>query len=272
VAPEPAPAVCTGTADAAHPARTTRYRDLLAQFDADIARDGWPDTVARCLPAVLSGCARDAFHPLIRLGFGIRFALPSEVAAGLAYLTLVGDDPALAQQARATPSEQGGTDYLARWQAHHDAVFTQGRFGARVARVLAQVPLCPARADEQDPWRALSEACLQVFHATHDFFALHMVTASHALRVCAPYAGTQVHAIGSVALASAYLAIGAPACADIGLPQTAPAPPALRHDSDEHDIKISFSCLEQARFFGDPRYTAVAARYLAARQARSGAS
>ncbi len=36
----------------------------------------------------------------------------------------------------------------------------------------------------------ISRACLEVFHATHDFFALHLVTSSHAFRVCAPYAGT----------------------------------------------------------------------------------
>jgi hypothetical protein len=119
----------------------------------------------------------------------------------------------------------------------------------------------------------MSAACLQVFHATHDFFALHMVTASHAMRVCAPYAGTEVHAIGSVALATAYLAIGAPACDAIGVLPAHPVPTTLlRHDSDEHDIKIAFSCMEQARIFDDPRYSAVAASYLAARQDRSRAS
>ncbi len=268
VPPEPSPAA----AEAPHPARTNLYRDRLAQFDADIARDGWPDTVARCLPPLLSGCAKDAFHPLIRLAYGVQFDWPSEVAAGLAYLTLVGADPALEQRARATPSPQVGADYLAHWRGYRDDVYAQGRFGTRLARVLAQVPLCPAHAPDHDPWRDISEACLQVFHATHDFFALHMVTASHALRVCAPYAGAQVHAIGTVALAGAYLAIGAPACIDVALPRTGPAPSPLRHDSDEHDIKISFSCMEQARAFDDPRYAAVAASYRAAREGRSRAS
>ncbi|MCZ4316827.1 questin oxidase family protein [Comamonadaceae bacterium G21597-S1] len=268
VSPEPSPA----TADSPHPARTSVYRDLLARFDADIARDGWPDTVTRCLPPLLSGCAKDAFHPLIRLAYGVRFALPSEVAAGLAYLTLVGADAALERRARTTPSRLGGADYLAHWRMYRDDAYAQGRFGTRVARVLAQVPLCPARAPDRDPWRDISEACLQVFHATHDFFALHMVTASHALRVCAPYAGTQVTAIGTVALATAYLAIGAPACADVGLPQSGPAAPPLRHDSDEHDIKISFSGMEQARAFDDARYVAVATSYRATREGRSRAS
>ena len=268
VPPQPSSAA----AGSPHPARTSAYRDLLGQFDADIAREGWPDTVARCLPPLLSGCARDAFHPLIRLAYGIRFDWPPEVAAGLAYLTLVGADPALERRARAAPLPCDGADYLAHWRGYRDDAYTQGRFGTRVEQVLARVPLCPARAPEQDPWRDISAACLQVFHATHDFFALHMVTASHALRLCAPYAGAQVHAIGSVALASAYLAIGAPACADVALPRTAPVPSPLRHDADEHDIKISFTCSEQARGFDDPRYDAVAASYRATREALSRAS
>ena len=172
-----------------HLGKTSSYAALLVFFDSRIAEHGWPATVAYFLPRRISGWVRDAFHPLIRLGYGVASELPSEIAAGLAYLTVSGDDPALARLAQAAPVTLDGSDYLAAWQAHRRPEYGQGRFSARYAQVVRDVPLRAARPDSPEAWRALSAAGLQVFHATHDFFALHMVTGSHAWRVCAPYAG-----------------------------------------------------------------------------------
>ena len=108
-----------------------------------------------------------------------------------------------------------------------------------------------------------------MFHATHDFFALHMVTASHAWRVCAPYAGNDAPVIGSVGLAVAYLAIDAPDFAPVPALQADLPLAELHVATDEHDIKIAHSCLMQARAFDDPTYLSVAAAYLAPRLAES---
>ncbi len=246
-----------------HLGKAASYAGLLSFFDAQIAAQGWPATVARFLPRLISGWVRDAFHPLIRLGYGIEFEVPSEIAAGLAYLTVAGDDPALARLARATPMAQGGGDYLASWQAHRQPAYSQGRFGTRYALVVDHAPLRPASNDTSEAWRALCDASLQVFHATHDFFALHMVTASHAWRVCAPYAGDEAPAIGSIGLATAYLAIGAPHFAPVSELQVSLPLADLLRATDEHDIKIAHSCLVQTRTFADPTYASVAAAYLA---------
>lgn len=261
-----APVPMPNDAGATDPAHGSSYVALLARFDAHIARHGWPDTVRRHLPPLLSGCAKDAFHPLIRLGYGIQFGVASEIAAGLAYWTLVGADPVLERRALENPMAGDTADPLTHWRRYRDDGFTQGRFNARIAQVVAQVPLRPAAVGAGDPWRAITGASLQVFDATHDFFALHMVTASHALRVCAPYAGDAAPAIGSVALASAYLAVGAPAFAPVDRPAVSSLPPP-DDTADEHDIKLAFSCADHARVFDDSRYTAVAAAYLDARQA-----
>lgn len=250
----------------AHRGQAESYQMLLAFFDLQIASRGWQDTVAHYLPQLVSGWVREAFHPLIRLGYGIEFGVHSEIAAGLAYLTVAGDDPTLARMARLPPLPDRGGDYLTVWQSQRNSAFESGRFGARYAQIVRHVPLRAAGLAAQEPWRALSDACLQVFHATHDFFALHMVTGSHALRVCAPYAGQEAQALGSVGLAAAYLAIGAPAFAPLaGLSGQRLCPTRLRDATDEHDIKLAYTALAQSRAFSEPMYEAVVAAYLAPR-------
>ncbi len=261
---------CAAAVDAdnwlAHRGQAASYQMLLAFFDRQIASRGWQDTVAHYLPQLVSGWVKEAFHPLIRLGYGIEFGVHSEIAAGLAYLTVAGDDPALAHLAQLPPLPDGGGGYLAFWQSQRRSAFESGRFGARYAQIVRHAPLRAAGRAAQEPWHALSDACLQVFHATHDFFALHMVTGSHALRVCAPYAGKEVQAIGSVGLAVAYLAIGAPALAPLtAVWEQRLEPTLLRMATDEHDIKIAHTALAQSRAFGDPRYESVVAAYLVPR-------
>jgi Questin oxidase-like len=69
-----------------HVGRPESYSALLAFFASAIDSNGWQVTVTRYLQSLLSGWVKDAFHPLIRLAYGIEFQVPSEIAAGLAYL------------------------------------------------------------------------------------------------------------------------------------------------------------------------------------------
>ena len=108
----------------------------------------------------------------------------------------------------------------------------------------------------------ISRACLEVFHATHDFFALHLVTASHAFRICAPWAGPNSNSLYSAGIGAAYLAIGAPAFDPVARTTAILPIDALSMATDEHDIKLAYSCLAQSRAFGDPTYEWAASRYL----------
>jgi hypothetical protein len=108
----------------------------------------------------------------------------------------------------------------------------------------------------------LSRACLDVFAATHDFFALHLVTGSHAFRICSQWAGPHAERLLSVALAAAYLVIGAPDFVRIQ-PGHAELPiRELTSATDEHDIKLAYTCRVEAEAYADPAYEWVAARYL----------
>jgi Questin oxidase-like len=249
-----------------HIGRRESYSALLAFFENEIAAAGWQVTLSRYLPSLMSGWVKDAFHPLIRLGYGIEFESTSEIAAGLAYMTITGDDRTLADIAKRSAIDLGGRAYLESMRSIHDPRFSRGPFNVRYQRIISgAAELRPAAGDTHRVLEEICRACLEVFQATHEFFALHLVTSSHAFRVCAPWAGRDLASLFSVGITTAYLAIGAPQFDP--LPGAAAALPTdrLRKATDEHDIKVAYSCLAQSRAFSDPTYEWVAAEYLKSR-------
>ena len=250
-----------------HLGRREAYAALRAFYSANIEARGWAATVGQYLPLLISGWVRDAFHPLIRLGYGIEFEVPSEIASGLAYLTIMGGDPQLAAIAARAPIETSGSAYLKSLQAWRDPSFEEGRFNSRYQRASQVATLRPVGGSGESTLKDLSRAALEVFDATHDFFALHLVTSSHAFRICAPWAGPRWGAVYSAGIAAAYLAIGATEFAPLPATASPAALPVrkLSTSSDEHDIKIAYSALRQTQAFGDPAFVRTAVRYLAGR-------
>jgi hypothetical protein len=243
------------------------YPELLQYFAADVSENGWQRTLLRHLPSVASGWVKDLFHPVIRLAYGIEFVIPAEIAAGLAYLASAGDDPRLAVAARLPPARLDAGSYLRQLQGRRrGSVDGLGPFNARYRRVLESMPPKPLAATQGGVFADLTRACLEVFDATHDFFALHLVTGSHAFRVCSPWIGRDAEGLFSAGLSVAYAALGAPpfpgperrseARLDVS---------ALVRATDEHDLKLAYSCLTLARSDADPSYEDVAERYLAPR-------
>jgi hypothetical protein len=249
-----------------HRGRSDSYEALREFFSGEIRERGYQATLGRYLPTLISGWVPDLFHPLIRLAYGIEFGVPSEIAAGLAYLATVGDAPRLALAARHPPLTTDGRAYLMALSTERDPDRAEGptSFNQKLSRVMDRHDFRPARVDRSAATE-LTRACLEVFHATHDFFALHLVTGSHAFGVCAPWIGEHADGLFSVGIGAAYVAIGAPTFAPI-----AAAAGALRLDklataTDEHDIKLAYTCRALGRTTGDPTYEWVAERYLATR-------
>lgn len=244
------------------------YASLLGFFDTEIADRGWLSVVAEYLPQLISGVARGAFHPLIRLAYGIELELPCEVAAGLAFMACTGTDPRLLQASAREPLALAASRYLKSWQAQRDPSLARHRFDLRYERVMDTVQLRPAASGSDASFAEISRACLEVFHATHDFFALHLVTGSHAFRICSPWAGPRPEPLLSIALAAAYLAIGAPDFQPIQVERAELPLRELASATDEHDIKLAYTCRAQAAAYADADYESVAARYLAPRLRR----
>jgi hypothetical protein len=249
-----------------HIGRRESYRALREFFATHIQSQGWESTVSQYLPPLLSGWVKDAFHPLIRLAYGIEFSVDSEIAAGLAYLAITGNDSQLATIAERPPSRHDARAYLESLQTWRQPSFAEGSFNDRYQAASHVAALRPTGGSPEEVLATLSRACIEVFDATHDFFALHLVTSSHAFRICSPWAGPNWGAVFSVGIATAYLAVRAPPFPVLPTASARLPLETLSTDDDEHDIKIAYTSLAQARAFGDPTYEWVATRYLTGRQ------
>jgi len=223
------------------------YGSLVAYFDREVARVGIQATLEDWLPRLVSGWVRFAFHPVIRLAYGVRFDVASEIVAGLAYLASAGPDPAL--EALADGARYGDEPLSAPLSRPLDEPFER-RYNATVASgVLAdRVVVVPENR------RRLAELSLAVFNETHDFFALHMVTGTHALGVCADAIGLEADGLLSAGLLAAYVTVGAPKFD----PAAEPRPATI---DDEHDAKLAFACAELARSLGSKAFERAAVTY-----------
>lgn len=174
------------------------------------------------------------------MAYGVRFAVDCEIAAGLAYLATAGPDPRL--QALADGASPRDEPLLPRPVSTTGAPFEQ-RYNATVAsgRLAGRVVVVP------DHRRRLAELGLALFNDTHDFFALHVVTGTHALGVCADAIGLAADRLLSAGFLAAYLTIGAPRFD----PNALPMPAGI---DDEHDVKLAFTCMDQASLLESHRF------------------
>jgi len=248
------------------------YPELVQFFATEVRDSGWQGTLERYLPGLASGWVKDLFHPLIRLAYAIQFEAPAEVATGLAYLASLGDDPRLARAAKLGPLAVSASGYLRCLPAQ---VGTEpppglGPFNLRYRHAVDNSSLRPLAASQGGLFSDLSRACLELFDATHDFFALHLLTASHAFRVCVPWIGAEAQGMFSVGIGAAYLALGALPFAPLERADSASLDKnALAQATDEHDLKLAYSCRTLGEWDADPTYEWVAQRYLTPRLNRS---
>ncbi|MDA1076039.1 MAG: questin oxidase family protein [Proteobacteria bacterium] len=165
------------------------YAETFNRIRAQIGRDGSAAVLNARLPELISGWYRHTYHPFIRLGYGVEFNVDSEIAAGLAYLSLLGSNPTLAHRADQAMSDSGDVDGLFAGAAACQ-LRPKGRMFDERANLMIDHPAFAALILPQSlSLRALSRTALKVFAATSDFFALHLVTASHAWRALKPYIG-----------------------------------------------------------------------------------
>lgn len=238
--------------------RFDAYAALIGYFDRQIGERGIEATLHHYLPGLISGWVKDAYHAVIRLGYGIEFGMPSEIAAGLAYLAALGPDPQLAAQA----AGERTAEPLAAARSRFRASFGNGTFAQRYRRVVQSGVIDDCMPSPTDTLRRASRAALRVFDSTHGFFALHLVTGCHAMRVCLPFAGASAERLLWGGVVAGYLCIGAPAAGDTKPSQTRSVAPDIAIRDPEHLIKIAYTARSQAAAFDDPAYVAVVDRYL----------
>lgn len=248
---------------------TDTHRHRVEVWGEAMTRRGVDTVLEERLPELMSGWYREAYHPVIRLAYGRAFGVLEEAAAGLAYLESAGPCPRLATlAARARPDDPPATDgVLGALTGAVSRPAPSLSFRDRAARAVQHPALVRAAVTRDDNLARSSREALAAFAATHDFFALHLVTGSHAFRILGDLIGPRADALLNLGLGVGYLAIGAPA-----LTWDPVAPVAIDRAGllascrdDEHDIKLAWTAWDQARHLADGGYLSAAHGYLAGR-------
>lgn len=215
-------------------------------FDNALAERPAEQLAAEVLEQTLDGLAADAFHPLIRLGYALEAQHTAEIAAALAYMVSTYTPMPL----EPTHLSAFGFDSLeGRLKQQCDMPTAPAtRFGDGLRDLVAngQYPVGTAHDLNECAYAALS-----VYRSTRNFFALHMVTATWAARICSRVLATDHQARLLAALTGALLA----AHQIVGAPRfDAEAPIAVSQPDTEHLYKYLYVCRQESKLGNDPRY------------------
>ncbi len=270
------------------------YPALLARFEAEIADTGRAAVLGRWIPRLIDALATHALHPLIRVAAALQHGVDRELAAGLAYWCSAHlDVPAPRIGRRDVGADSAAGTLFASVRAHPQGGATTlvaAGFGNRLLELAAR----PGFA-ELSGWRPLvldlprmAREAARVYLGTGDFFALHMVTGSHALRLVLPWVSDREAALDRwwQALAATYVVIGAPDYGpwrEVGQPAGQPvgqpagervgmpaddvlrrtSMQALAGDDAEHVVKLLWSVREEHAAYGFAEHAHIAVRVCA---------
>jgi len=221
--------------------RNDSYPALLAWFGGQVAEKGIEPTVSEYLPECIGSLAMEAFHPVIRLGYAIDFKSEAETAAALAYMVSshrnVPVDVDHTIDIRTAMLEQARTGPRA---------FKRAGFTRNIYQLLDESNYPVGRAADIGD---VATTALDIFRSTRNFFALHMVTASQAVRICSALIDKEL-ALAALTggLLAAHQVVGSP---EFDRDHSMPVNDKL---SDEHTYKYAWACLSEYRHYGDKRY------------------
>ncbi len=223
--------------------KSEMYPSLLSYFTVQLSKHGIESTVAQYLPELVGSLAMDAFHPIIRLGYAIDFQSEDETAAALAYVVSCHQEVPV--------NADGLLEFERCMQQQVSAgprTFSDSRFFARCIGELLHSDDYPIGI--ASGLNECASVALDVYRSTRNFFALHMVTATQAIRMCSGVIDERL-ALAALtgALLAAHQAVGSP-----GFDRENPLP-IPDHLDREHIYKYVWACLSEYRQYGDARYT-----------------
>lgn len=217
------------------------YPSLFAYFRNEVAKNGIESTVGDYLPQLIGSLALEAFHAIIRLGYAIDFDSEAETAAALAYMvsshreipfkvdSKIDLERALLSQASAGPRS-----------------FESSGFSKSICELVDTGEYPVGCAGDIGDCAAVA---LDIYRSTRNFFALHMVTATQAVRICSQYVDEKL-ALAALTggLLAAHRVVGSP-----GFERSNPTRLNVRIDG-EHAYKYVWACLSEYLHYGDERY------------------
>ena len=248
------------------------FSSLCRHFAQAIGHDGAPAVMGVVLSLAPHAPATDAFHAVIRMGYGIEAGHAGEIASGLAsyVATNLPIDIDCTGRATAVSVEEGFaavSDQLAGREWPVGSI--TGRLKAIAAdptfrRALQSPPAGPALLDD------LARASIALYWQTADFTVLHMVTGLYAARsVLSQLPASLVHQMRPsiwAALCAAYVSVGAPPLIPIDAPTVSAAWPELLQraiaSDDDHVIKMVYTCFRESAQYPDSSFYLAAASRL----------
>ena len=239
--------------------RHTNNHSLFLFFRGELENIGRDQICRRYLPILMPGVAAGAFHPLIRLAFGMEIDDDDEICEALAswvmgYLPL------------SIPDEKPRNEVGAIIANLNEASIDPGQFKApsifeRVKNVgdsdIFQVkvsrPLQPSIKD-------IADIAIRAYLAKPSFAVLHLVTATHALRVVCERYGDISKSIDHfwTAFCATYVSEGSPnpntPSPDVELLEWSELKHIATDSLDDHTCKFVYACLEEESAYSSKNY------------------
>lgn len=226
-------------------------------FQDEIGKHGVQEVLASYLPPLMRGVAGHAFHPLIRVGYGIDLNDKDEIAFGLAYwASAYLPAPEIAKtKSRVDPAgmlnELKNSEWLRGVKPHGQNIAR--RIGQFYAHEEFRRLVRPIELDSDRPLDAIAQAIAEAFRGHHHFTMLHGVTSCHAMRMILPYCEKQEEVLSMYwfSVCAAYLSvINVPVDLFHPLPDREANWPRMQKDAiatgNEHTIKLAYTCLKES--------------------------
>jgi hypothetical protein len=258
--------------EARHLGDAGAYRDWVDHFEAAIAADGPERVLQEWMDPLLTGVSGGAFHGAIRVAYALECGIAGELAHALAYWAAAWQPLGPVPEARGilAPAEA-----LARIAADPALAGRRppGRNIAERTAAAAKDAALRAHVASVDPrsldLEALAAAAIRAYAGSGDFTALHMVTGVHAARALVEHAADPDAAARHLwlALAAAFAGAGSPAFTGRANGEEGAGWDELRaraaRCTDEHDVKIAYTCWREWQRTGDDLYRRAAHARLA---------
>lgn len=232
-------------------------------FRAQIQAHGVDAVLHTHLPRLMPGVGASAFHALIRLAYALDAQDAAEISHALALWSL----EYLPFDGSPVPTDETPGQIALRLQEHTAAHRSSRGIIVDKMRHIAALPA--VRGAHIQPASisldGIARFSLAAFAQTDDFTLLHLLTATHALRLVLPWCSDQESALRHFwhAALIAWLTVRHAPHAASDLADGSDWPQAFNlaaASNDAHTIKLVYSAFQEAQHYGDPRYLAIARR------------
>ncbi|MGA9882308.1 MAG: questin oxidase family protein [Candidatus Acidiferrales bacterium] len=261
------------------------WKEYLGRFDAlgsychffqsEVGTLGTETALRTYVPALLGGVTAHAFHPLLRLAYGIDVSDDTEIALALAYWAatylpgpqIPEDKPEIApgdllKKVASLPSLRAIKPDSRSIAARIHQFYSHSDF---------RDTLQPIRFDAKDPLKGISLAISEAFVDNHHFTMLHGVTGCCALRFVLPHICDQRKAISEYwySICAAYMSVAnLPGDKGRTLPESNLDWASIQNQAlatgVEHTIKLTYACFREWEYYRRDSYRSLAIRDIGA--------